>query len=488
MSPTPEPMSLRRILTVAAVGAVWGAAGLLGLHWLGLLERPLTALNRVDPVGPTVLFVVMDTVRADHLSACGYAQPTSPYLAALAKQGSLSCGAVAPGSWTFPSHASFFTGLPVPEHGSDFTGQAEGTDFRHTSIRPLPAGPETLAEHLGAEGHQALGLSGNPVLAEVSGLHRGFERFETAPRFGAWYGEGLLRPLRELLRTADPERPLFLFVNIADAHDPWEPVPADSPVAPPVAEGLFYFTIDKQTQQIERGTWARYVTGEMSRGEQEQTRARVTALYDHALYQADQTLEAVVRTVTEHGWADAGLRLVITSDHGEFLGEHGLLRHGRYLYEGNQRVPLLYAELPPRSETRTSAPAVPADLLPSLLSAREAYWLVRDGARPEPALPVSAVAYPDEMWAEQSGGRVGVHTSAARWEPGGGKELWMSGRHMRLDLTEDPEEQRPLDLPPDQASAELLALVDEVQALAASDEGIDPELLEALHAAGYVDR
>lgn len=488
MSSSPAPSPVRRLLTTATLGAVWGAAALLGLHWLGLLERPLTLLHRVDPVGPTVLFIVMDTVRADHLSACGYEQPTSPYLAALAQQGSLSCGAVAPGSWTFPSHASFFTGLPVTDHGSDFTARTQGTEFRRTSIRPLPEGPETLAEHLVAEGHQALGLSGNPVLAEVSGLHRGFARFETAPQFGPWYGEGLLRPLRELLRTADPERPLFLFVNIADAHDPWTPVPADSPVAPQVDEGLYYFTIDPQSQEIEGGTWARYVKGEMSRAEQEQTRARVTALYDHALWKADQTLEDVVRTVVDHGWADAGLRLVITSDHGEFLGEHGLLRHGRYLYEGNQRVPLLYVELPPRAETRISAPTVARDLLPELMSAREAFWLVRDGARPEPALPVSAVAWPDEMWAEQSGGRVGVHTSAARWEPGGGKELWMSGRHMRLDLVEDPEEQRPLDLPADQVSAELQDLVAEVEALAASAEGVDPELLEALHAAGYVDR
>src|SRR5438093_3811689 len=71
---------------------------------------------------PTIVFVVLDTVRADHTSLCGYGRPTTPTLQRLAKQGaSYTCDAYAPGDWTLPTHASFFTGVDVVEHGAHFT-------------------------------------------------------------------------------------------------------------------------------------------------------------------------------------------------------------------------------------------------------------------------------------------------------------------------------------------------------------------------------
>src|SRR5512138_3439180 len=74
------------------------------------------------PARPNVVFVVLDTVRADHASLCGYERPTTPNLEQLAKLGAtFSCDAYAPGSWTLPSHASFFTGVDVATHRVDFT-------------------------------------------------------------------------------------------------------------------------------------------------------------------------------------------------------------------------------------------------------------------------------------------------------------------------------------------------------------------------------
>jgi hypothetical protein len=193
---------------------------------------PFVLLHRPDtgpPPGPTVLFVVLDMVRADRLSLCGYGRPTSPSLERLRDLGAAwTCGAHAPGSWTLPSHASFFTGLPVYAHGVHYLPGDDALSMGGIPVYARPLGPEpgTLAEAMAAAGYATAMVSGNPLLGEASGLTRGFEQVEVAPRFGALAGQDLLaRTARVLSRARGEGRPLFLFVNIADAHDPWPAVP-----------------------------------------------------------------------------------------------------------------------------------------------------------------------------------------------------------------------------------------------------------------------
>ena len=70
---------------------------------------------------PNIVMIVLDTIRSDHLSICGYERPTTPVLEDLVRQAqAATCDAYAPGTWTLPSHASFFTGLSVPDHGAHF--------------------------------------------------------------------------------------------------------------------------------------------------------------------------------------------------------------------------------------------------------------------------------------------------------------------------------------------------------------------------------
>ena len=91
-------------------------------HWIEAPLAPLmTRLFHAHPSEPTVILVVLDTVRADHLSVCGYSRPTTPFLASLLQKGAhISCGGVSPAAWTVPSHASLFTGVDVPTHHADF--------------------------------------------------------------------------------------------------------------------------------------------------------------------------------------------------------------------------------------------------------------------------------------------------------------------------------------------------------------------------------
>jgi arylsulfatase A-like enzyme len=439
------------------------------LLWTWLLAEPVrTRLAYASPDQKTVIFVVLDTTRADHLSACGYERPTSPNLQALARSGSLSCQAYAPGSWTYPSHASFFTGLPVTEHGSHFVG--EGEVIRKLTIRPLDPDLQTLAQTFTERGYQTAGLSSNPVLAPASGLDRGFGTWRTAEQFGPWYGRAMERQLTTLLREdLDPERPLFLFLNLADAHDPWDGVPEGLDWVPAREDFLLYFRLDEG--ELVDGEWAHYVTRRWTEEQDSAFRERITDLYDHALSEADQTLANTLAILEAHGWME-DVRLVVVSDHGEFLGEHQLARHGRYLWEPNQRVPLLFVD-----------EAAPVQLPPGPLSALVAHALVLDGRLPSPLPPALAVAFPDKAWLEHSDGLVGGSTSAAVWTEAD-KQLWQDGVTYRIDLDQDPEELRPV---PTEPSPALSDLVTRAKVSQARELEMDPQLEQALRAAGYLE-
>ncbi|MEC8423465.1 MAG: sulfatase-like hydrolase/transferase, partial [Myxococcota bacterium] len=124
---------------------------------------------------PTVVLAVLDTVRADHVSDCGGSGQSTPVLSELvAAGGVLSCDAVAPGSWTLPSHASFFTGQPIEAHGAHFVPRDANNLLGAMQVRPLQ-GARTLAEEFRARGYRTIALSGNPVIAESTGLVRGFD-------------------------------------------------------------------------------------------------------------------------------------------------------------------------------------------------------------------------------------------------------------------------------------------------------------------------
>jgi arylsulfatase A-like enzyme len=115
---------------------------------------------------PDILFLVLDTQRADRLSCYGYDKPTSPNLDAIAANSTRFTQAVAAAQWTVPSHASMFTGLYPSEH----------TMVQSYSV--LPKGLPTLAERLEASGYYTAGFCNNPLVGVIdNGLRRGFTSF-----------------------------------------------------------------------------------------------------------------------------------------------------------------------------------------------------------------------------------------------------------------------------------------------------------------------
>jgi hypothetical protein len=407
----------------------------------------LRLMPAASPPAPTRVLIVLDTVRADYTSLCGFDHPTTPTLEALAARpgAQLSCRAYAPGSWTLPSHASFFTGLPVSEHGAHYV-PSERADQPGGRARGLDGGAPTLAERFVDLGYQTASVSGNPYLEPRTGLVRGFEQARYRRLFGDLEGETLVEALREALLEVDPERPLFLFLNISDAHAPWDAVP----------EGHPWLAARPGMEKDLEGWWAD--APGFKAGYQE----ALVPLYTWGEERADDTLARSLEVLEAAGWLGEGSRVVITSDHGEALGEHDLLDHGRNLYEPNNLVFLL---------------ALGEDLpaLPSPVNAMEAYSLTLDGTLA--GYPVESVAYPDHYFAQISRGAFGVYPWAARWA---GREKWLlrGDDAARYDLSADPGEQSPLP-----TEVDLSALLETSREFSR----IDPEMLELLRATGYTE-
>ncbi|MEQ1502124.1 MAG: sulfatase [Myxococcota bacterium] len=460
---------MNRTVVGAAVAASLGVGALTAWAlWSSLWGGPQVGHGADQP--PTVIFIVLDTVRADHTSLCGYDRPTTPVLDRLKADGaSVSCGGVAPGGWTMPSHASYFTGLEVPDHGVERRA-GEGHNPLAAAWPVVPLGPEhpTLATVLAGRGYQTRGLSANPALAAETGLQAGFDAFAAAPSWQgrrSFRGEGFAPALDALLADVEPGAPLFLFVNVFDAHDPYPPIPAGVDWASPqVAVKLSGTGVD--------GPSRRFLDRRMEPGERAAFLTHATDGYDWGIHQADAQIGVVLDALRARGALDRPWRLIVTSDHGEYLGEHGLLRHGMFLYEPNQRVPILVA---------SSDRAVTA--FPDPVSALVVHPLVLDGRLPDEPLPVRAAEAPHHANA------LFPIAAAASWD-GDTKLSWLGdGRWERYELAADPSELAPIPLGDDPRRPAFEAFVDRAQATfarpAAADGG--PELDALLEGLGYTE-
>jgi arylsulfatase A-like enzyme len=353
------PCMLALVLVVA--GLVFGGDRLK--EWQES-RRPLPPAN-----SPNVLLIVLDTVRADRLSVYGYERGTTPSLEQLAKRAIRFDEARATAPWTLASHASMFTGgLP---HELAVKWQT-----------PLRTAYPTLAEYLGPKGYATAGFVANTEYCSYdTGLDRGFTHYEdyvidlehlrpfrTALLFDlAWDGVSelclrmsrsrfqpilhwLMTPNRKdaaainrdflhwLSRRQEPRRPFFVFLNYFDAHAPYLP-PEGTPFRfgpGPRTLADFYLLVELWRKIEKQRLIPHY-------------RDLVRDSYDNCLAYLDERLGELFDTLQRRGVLDHTL-VIVTSDHGEELGEHGLFEHGESLYRPEVRVPLLFV-LPPPSQS-----------------------------------------------------------------------------------------------------------------------------------------
>ncbi len=321
------------------------------LSWILPLALVLAGCTRdreaPQQLRPDVIFLTIDTTRADHLSVYGYERRTSPVLEKLAKQGLLFERAWSTSSWTLPSHASMFTGLHPTTHGAHFT--PEGEEMFHNRVSRLGEHVRTLAEILRDQGYATAALAGGPWLAPEFGLLQGYEFQHAGLKDGSslvatdrpkqkirvdWAADELTDRAIAWLQTIPRERPVHLMVNYFDPHFPYR------------RHKQFSFT--------------------SADAESDQAAAKIDA-YDSEIRFMDHHLGRLLDALAKLGRFGEAL-IVVVADHGESFGEHGNEGHGPWLYEEILRVPLI-VKLPAaeRAGDRVDAPVSVVDLLPLIL-------------------------------------------------------------------------------------------------------------------------
>ena len=319
---------------------------------------------RVD--APNVLLLVLDTVRAKSLSLYGYGRPTSPRLDALAREGVRFDHARSTAPWTLPSHASMFTGRWPHE-------------LFKSPEQKVPSGIPTLAGELANRGYATGGFVANTYYCNAGfGLGRGFDHYEdfyqvfdTSPTEILRHS-GLGRNLIALTGSegvapavgrkdadkinadflawlpATKGRPFFAFLNYFDAHAPYlTPERADQHfgIRPTTAEDV---------EVIRK--WEHRATATATPHELELSRDA----YDDCIAYLDAAIGRLLDELGRRGALDNTL-IVVTADHGEEIGEHGLIGHGRSLYREELHVPLIVVR-PKRSSTGGGVVAEPVSL------------------------------------------------------------------------------------------------------------------------------
>ena len=239
-----------------------------------------------------VVLITLDTLRPDHLGCYGYTSIQTPHIDQLAGSGARFTQAFTPVPVTLPSHTSLLTGMfPLATTVHDFTGNR------------VPPGTTTLAKILHDHGYSTAAFIGAPVLDSSFGLNQGFDtyfdHFQLAGKEEV-HLDAMKRPGDQVVNEAlkwlnhRPPKPVFLWVHLYDAHSPYRP---PEPYA------------------------GRY-----------QGRP-----YDGEIAFADAQVGRVMAALAQQGILEKSL-VVLVSDHGESLGEHGEKTHGFFVYNATLHV------------------------------------------------------------------------------------------------------------------------------------------------------
>lgn len=299
------------------------------------------------PAGaPNILFIVMDTVRAESLGLDGRGRPIAPVLDRLARRGVRFEQARATAPWTLPSHASMFTGRLPHELSTRLD-------------RPLDSTYATIAEFANGHGYDTAGFVANTFFcSRWFGLSRGFVHYEDVAIEAreVLRSSGLGRSIARKLATASNDRPTayferkdaatinaeligwlrgrpkgrpyFAFLNYYDAHDPY---------LTPENEGERSSRPSRSAAELEvLRDWHR-----ASRGGVRPEHVRLAReAYEECLGYLDRQIGRLFEGLEAMGALENTI-VVITSDHGEEFGEHGFFGHGQRLYSQVLHVPLL---------------------------------------------------------------------------------------------------------------------------------------------------
>ena len=388
--------------------------------------------------GQNLLVITIDTLRADRLGAYGYSKANTPHLDELASEGVVFEEAIAQVPVTLPSHASLFTGLVPPTHGV-----RDNTYFR------LDPGARTLAKILKARGYETAAFVSAFVLDSSFGLDQGFDVYddevagdaETVGTIAERRGELVTRSFASWAEKRSSDRPFFAWLHYFDPHLPYAP-PAPYPAG-----------------------------------------------YDGEIAYVDAQVGRVLEALDASELGKDTL-VVVTSDHGESLGEHGEKSHGFFVYDATLRVPLILksaASLP--AGERIATPVRTIDIFPTVLEALQVPVPVEAQGRSLLAVVRGETTETPSAYAECY-----VSELNFRWAPlvalrEGGYKYIEAPRPELYDLKADPGETKNLfAADPERARQMRSRLADLVEALPpslSSRSQPDAETIARLRSLGY---
>lgn len=289
------------------------------------------------PSSPPVILISIDTLRADHLSAYGYRSISTPNIDSFARGGTLFQNVACQTPLTLPSHTSLFTSTYPFENGIQENAEV------------VPPGAVTLATVLKSHGYKTAAFIGSVFLERQMGLDQGFDIYDSPFNFeafspisgemffGGTEAQSQVRDRRAgalvlsaALRWLNANRgqSVFAFIHFFDLHTP-------------------------------------YVVSE------ETARAKGVSRYDAQLESIDELIGRLRKSLEQGGWWDKSL-VVLVSDHGEGLGDHGEDSHGYFIYQSTLHVPLIIhwpatATVPARLQQSAASPAGLIDVAPTVL-------------------------------------------------------------------------------------------------------------------------
>ena len=318
-------------------------------RWIALASAALGLLGCGEPEPAAerlnLVLISLDTCRADRLDMYGAGRSNSPRLAAFAAECAVFTDCLAQSTSTGPSHRSLFSGQFVHRHGMHDNYFTEA--------------PYTLAGELRAAGYVTAAFTGGGYVRRKYGFDQGFEVFQEPA------GRPYTRNFPEVLPVARGwlaqagERPFFLFVHGYDPHCPyWPPEPWRSQY------GGWYQGEFSPQDQCGRADFEPLIrSGAFGPDE----RRYVNDLYDAALASADEQIGRFLDELRARGLLERSL-VVITSDHGESLGEHDWVGHTR-MWEEQLRVPLMIRFPDGAYAGRYDDPVMLVDVFSTALSA-----------------------------------------------------------------------------------------------------------------------
>jgi len=435
----PEPPPPSRPAAPKATGRRRALAAAVALALLALVVW--AARPRLSH--PNLVFVTIDTLRADRIGAWGYAGAHTPPLAALAGRGTRFAAAQASVPLTGPSHATIFTGRYPPLHG-----------VRDNVVFPLGDEQVTLAERLREHGyHTAAFVAAYPVASDF-GIGQGFDEFHENFHEESVPGQGAERPGNEVADEViawlrqPREGPFFAWMHLYDPHAPYDPPPP----------------------------WRERLAGRP---------------YDGEVAFADEQLGRVLQALREAGHEHDTL-VVAMADHGESLGEHGEATHAILIYESTLHVPLILAGPGVPGARVVEEPVGSVDVLPTvmgLLGLEVPEGLSgRDLRR---ALAGERLA-PEALYAESLFGRLNCRWASLRSITLGDWKLIRGAETELYDIARDPGEQSDLAASEPERRARLERLLETaLQQMAPGGDSartaapISPEQEERLRSLGY---